>query len=147
MHNKELKEELMKREEMDRKIDQHFHFEASDDVEGVLSTLTDDVEHDIVGLPGGAVHCREDARRFYENLFKDLSEGRVKNIRRYYGDHFMVDESLWSGRAPGRPFGMEGRNRPLEFRLLHVLEFARNGSIKRENVWLDFAAIAQQLSS
>lgn len=135
----------MKPEAMDRKIDEHFHFEASDDIEGVLSTLTDDVDHDIVGLPGGAVHCREDARRFYEALFKDLSESKVKPIRRYYGDDFMVDESLWSGRAPGKPFGLDGRNRPLQFRLLHVLEFAGDGRIKRENVWLDFAAIMQQL--
>ena len=136
----------MKPAEMDRKIDEHFHFEATDNIEGVLSTLADDVEHDIVGLPTGAVHRREDARAFYENLFKDLSESSVKKIRRYYGDHFMVDESLWSGRAPGRPFGLEGRNRPLSFRLLHVLEFAKDGRIKRENVWLDYAAIIQQLS-
>lgn len=136
----------MKPEEMDKKIDEHFQFEASDNIEGVLSTLADDVDHDIVGLPSGPVHCREDARRFYEELFKDLSESKVKTIRRYYGDDFMVDESLWSGRAPGKPFGLDGRNRPLQFRLLHVLEFAGDGRIKRENVWLDFAAIMQQLA-
>ena len=42
-------------------------------------------------------------------------------------------------------FGLEGRNRPLAFRLLHVLEFAGNGDIKRENVWIDLASIMQQL--
>jgi hypothetical protein len=35
-------------EEMDRKVDEHFAFEARDDVEGVLATLSPDVEHDIV---------------------------------------------------------------------------------------------------
>jgi hypothetical protein len=74
-----------------------------------------------------------------------MSEGRVKCLRRLYGENFLVDESLWSGRAPGRPFGLEGRGRPLEFRLLHVIEFAADGNIKRENVWLDFAAILRQL--
>src|ERR1700754_1442494 len=34
--------------EMDRKIDEHFGFEARDNIEGVLATLTTDVEHDIV---------------------------------------------------------------------------------------------------
>jgi uncharacterized protein len=29
--------------------------------------------------------------------------------------------------------------------LLHIIEFAENGDIKRENVWVDHAAIAQQL--
>ena len=53
--------------------------------------------------------------------------------------------SVWRGRAPGRPFGLAGKNRPLEFRLLHVIEFAKNGDIKRENVWVDLAAILQQL--
>ena len=57
----------------------------------------------------------------------------------------MVDESRWEGRAPGRPFGLEGRNRPLSFRLLHVMEFTPEGGIQREQVWLDFAAITQQL--
>ena len=58
---------------------------------------------------------------------------------------FVVDESLWRGKAPGRPFGLEGRGRPLEFRMLHVLEFAESGQIARENVWVDLAAIIRQL--
>ncbi len=135
----------MTREEMDQKLDEHFGYEAADNVEGVLATLSPDVEHDIVGAPTGPTHGPEGARGFYEHLFADLSDGRVESVRRYYGDNFMVDESLWKGRAPGMPFGLEGRGRPLEFRLLHVLEFSDKGQIKRENVWIDMAAIIQQL--
>jgi hypothetical protein len=135
----------MTRGEMDRKIDEHFRFEAQDNVAGVLATLAADVEHDIVGWPTGPTLGRENARGFYEALFADLSDGKVECMRRLYGDNFLVDESLWSGKAPGRPFGLDGRNRPLEFRLLHVIEFADNGDIKRENVWIDLAAIIQQL--
>jgi hypothetical protein len=40
---------------------------------------------------------------------------------------------------------VEGRNRPLEFRLLHVVEFTDDGAISRENVWIDLAAILAQL--
>jgi len=133
------------REEMDAKLEEHFGFEAADDVEGVLRTLAPDVEHDIVGFPTGPTHGPEGARGFYEALFADLSDGRIESRRRLYGGDFMVDDSVWSGRAPGRPFGIEGRNRPLSFRLLHVLEFAGNGSIARENVWVDLASIIQQL--
>jgi uncharacterized protein len=57
----------------------------------------------------------------------------------------VIDESLWRGRAPGRPFGLDGKDRPLEFRMLHVVEFADNGDIKRENVWIDLAAVIRQL--
>ena len=132
-------------QEMDRKVDQHFGFEARDDVEGVLATLAPDVVHDIVGWPLGPTHGRDGARPFYEALFADLSDGKVECLSRLYGDDFLVDESLWRGRAPGRPFGLAGMNRSLEFRLLHIIEFAKNGDIKRENVWVDLAAIMRQL--
>lgn len=133
------------RMQMDSKIDEHFAFEARDDVEGVLATLTSNVEHDIVGSPAGPTRGRDGARAFYENLFSDLSDSRFETIRRLYGEDFLVDESLWRGKAPGKPFGVEGKGRPLEFRLLHVIEFATNGDIKRENVWIDLAAILKQL--
>lgn len=135
----------MTHSEMDRKIEQHFGFEAKDDVEGVLATLAPDVVHDIVGSPSGPTHGRAGARPFYESLFADLAESKVECLHRLYGDDFLVDESLWRGKAPGKPFGLDGKGRPLEFRLLHVFEFAGNGDIKRENVWIDLAAIMQQL--
>jgi predicted ester cyclase len=137
---------MLTREMMDAKLDEHFGFEVRDDVEGVLATLTDDVVHDIVGWPLGPSHGPAEARKFYESLFADLADGKVNSVRRLYGENFMVDESVWSGTAIGRPFGFEGRGRPLSFRLLHVLEFAEDGRIARENVWIDSAAIAQQLS-
>lgn len=135
----------LSRADMDFKIDEHFGFEARDDVAGVLATLAPDAEHDIVGWPTGPTRGRDAARPFYEALFADLSDGRVTSLKRLYGDNFLVDESLWQGRAPGRPFGLEGGGRPLEFRLLHVVEFADNGDIRRENVWIDLAAIIRQL--
>ena len=104
-----------------------------------------DAIHDIVGYPTGPTNGRESARGFYEKLFKDLAESSVKAIKRLYGENFLVDESMWEGRAPGRPFGLEGRNRPLKFRILHVIEFTADGQIQREQVWLDMAAIFQQL--
>ena len=137
---------MLTRKMMDAKLDEHFGFEQRDDVEGVLSTLVDEVEHDIVGWPFGPSLGREATRAFYEATFADLADGKVRSVRRLHGESFMVDESIWSGTAVGHPFGFEGRGRPLEFRLLHVLEFAEDGRIAREQVWLDSAAIAQQLA-
>src|SRR5262245_48522033 len=111
-------------QQMDSKMDEHFAFEGCDDVEGVLATLTEDVEHDIVGWPLGPSQGRDGARKFYETMFVDLSDSAVRRVKRLYGENFLVDESIWTGRARGTPFGLEGRNRPLEFRLLHVIEFA-----------------------
>ncbi|UYN93841.1 MAG: ester cyclase [Enhydrobacter sp.] len=136
----------LSRADMDRKMDEHFGFEAADDVEGVLTTFTPDVEHDIVGWPTGPTRGPAAARPFYETLFADLADGKVECRKRLYGADFLVDESVWRGRAPGRPFGLDGANRPLEFRLLHVVEFAPSGDIRRENVWIDLAAIQRQLA-
>ena len=131
--------------EMDRKIDEHFNFEANDDVEGVMATLSPGARHDIVGWPSGPTKGRDNARPFYEGMFADLADGKVTCIQRLYGDGFLVDESLWEGTAPGNPFGYEGKGRPLSFRLLHVIEFTDEGMIDREQVWCDFMAIKQQL--
>jgi uncharacterized protein len=96
------------REQMYLKMDEHFAFEAKDDVDGVLATLSLDAEHDIVGWPAGPTHGRDGARPFYETMFADLAHGTVTRVRRLYGDNFLVDESVWEGRATGRPFGLEG---------------------------------------
>jgi predicted ester cyclase len=135
------------RAQMDAKLDEHFGFEAADNVEGVLATLTPDVVHDIVGWPPGPAKNHDDVRAFYETLFADLSDGKVESTRRLYGENFMVDDAMWRGRAPGRPFGIEGHGRPLAFRLLHVIEFSEGGDIARENVWIDLGAIQQQLAA
>jgi len=133
------------RQRFDRMIDRHFRFEAEDDADGVLSTMLDDVEHDVVGYPTGPVRGKDAARAFYDALFADLAGEKVTTLRRYYGEDFVVDESLWEGTAPGAPFGMAGQGRRLKFRLLHVFDVAPDGMIRRENVWLDFASIFQQL--
>ncbi len=111
----------------------------------MLATLSHDAEHDIIGWPTGPTHGREGARAFYETMFADLAESKVEPLRRLYGDDFLIDESLWRGNAPGKPFGLEGKGRPLKFRLLHVIEFGDNGDMKREQVWVDLAAIIRQL--
>ena len=83
-------------------MDEHFAFEGRDDVEGVLATLTDDVEHDIVGWPFGPTQGREGARRFYETLFVDLSDSKVRSVKRLYGDNFMVDEFALERQGAGQ---------------------------------------------
>jgi len=134
-------------QQFDQMIDRHFRFEAEDDVDGVLSTMVDNVEHDVVGSPTGPLHGQPAARGFYDALFANQSGEKITTLRRYYGPDFVVDESLWEGTAPGTPFGIPGGGRRLSFRLLHIFDMAPDGKIRRENVWLDFAAILQQLGA
>jgi predicted ester cyclase len=136
----------LSRETMDRMIDEHFSYESKDDVEGVMATLAPAVDHEVVGGPWGAQSDHGDIRQLYSSMFADLGGGKVTTLRRNYGEDFVVDESLWEGVAVGTPFGLPGNGRPLSFRLLHVFEFTGEGRIRRENVWLDLAAIQRQLA-
>jgi ketosteroid isomerase-like protein len=134
----------MTRDEMDRLISQHFAYEAADDVEGVMSTVTDDIVHDVVGFPGGPQHGKEAVRAFYEMLFGHLKQESYEVLHRSYGNEMMVDEVLYTGHVDGRIVGLEGRSGRASWRLLHVLEF-RDGKIARENIWQDALAIRNQL--
>ena len=131
--------------DMDRAIDEHFRYELEDDVDGVMATLAEQVEHDIVGWPTGPTGDHEQVRAFYSTLFQDLADGKVETIRRLYGEDFMVDESRWTGTAAGRPMGLDGRGRPVSFRLLHVMQFTAEGKVAKEQVWLDLASMMAQL--
>ncbi len=133
------------RDEMDRIVDQHFAFEAADDVDGVLGSLAEGAEHEVIPSPFGALRERDRIREMYEGLFRDLKGERVTPVRRLYGDDFAVDETVWHGHiVDGRPFLCDGKSGKVSFRLLHIFEL-RDGKIAREHVWCDLAAIQRQL--
>jgi ketosteroid isomerase-like protein len=135
----------MNREQMARLVEDHFGHEARDDLDGVLASLADDAEHEIIPSPLGVLNDRARIRAMYELLFRDLKGEGVTPVRRLYGDEFVVDETIWHGHiADGRPFLCPGRSGQASFRLLHIFEF-RDGRIARENVWCDLAAIQRQL--
>jgi len=137
----------MTRQQMDDLINRHFGYEAMDDVEGVLSSLADDVRHEVVPSPMGEQTDKRGIREFYRMLFADLKGEGVTPLRRLYGEDFVVDETLWHGRVvDGRPFLMEGRSGNVSFRLLHVFEL-RDGKIAAEQVWCDLAALQGQLGA
>jgi ketosteroid isomerase-like protein len=129
-------------DQMDRVLDEHVAAEESHDLDGLMATLTDDAEHDVVGF---AQHRgRKDIRAFYEEVFKLLEQKDVQPLRRYYGENFVVDEVIYDGHADGALFGCDGHRGRVSFRMLHVLEF-RDGLISRENVWMDIDAARRQL--
>jgi hypothetical protein len=131
--------------QMDRIINDHFGFEARDDVDGVVGSLAEPAEHEVVPSPVGKLTDRGEIRSFYQRLFQDLRGEKVTPIRRLYGENFLVDETLWQGQiTDGRQFLMDGKHGPVSFRLLHVFEL-EGEKIKNEAVWCDLAAIQRQL--
>ena len=136
---------LLNATDLDRIIDEHFQAELDEDIEAVVSTFADDVEHDVVGRPSVS-RGRDEAAAFYRELFADLRLERFETVHRYHGVDFVVDESIVHATAIGSPFGIPGEGRVLRFRLLHIFD-VRDGLITRENAWLDMASIMAQLTS
>lgn len=135
----------MTREQMDQLVNAHFAFEATDDVDGVMSSLADGAQHEVIPSPVGALDNPAQIRAFYQMLFGALHGESVTPVRRLYGEDFLIDETIWHGYIrDGRVFLCDGKSGPVSFRLLHVFEL-RDGRIARENVWCDLAAIQQQL--
>lgn len=135
----------MTNEQIDQLIDEHFRFEATDDVDGVVASLAPDAAHHVIPSPVGPIHGREAACAFYRRLFAALAGEKVTPVRRLYGGDFVVDEVLWEGQVvDGAIFLCDGRSGPVCFRMLHVFEF-EGELIKSEQVWCDLAAIQAQL--
>lgn len=138
--------ETMSKEAMDQVINDHFMYEATDDVEGVLRTFTDDAEHEVMGGPDGPLRGKAAIRRFYERLFADVKGERVEPVMRFGGDNFIVDETIWIGQVvDGRPFKLDGKSGRVRLRLLHVFEL-QDGLIAKENLWFDFDSLKAQLT-
>lgn len=135
----------MTHDDMDKVVNEHFGFEAADDLDGVMASLAPNVEHEVVPSPMGVQRDKAKIRAFYAMLFESVKGEGVTPLKRYYGDNFMVDETLWHGEImDGRPFLCDGRSGKLSFRLLHIFEF-KDGKIAREQAWCDLAAIQRQL--
>lgn len=131
---------------MNELIEAHIAAETAGDAAASVAMHTDDVEHDVVGTPHGALRGKDAARRFYEQLMRDIRTEQMIPLRSYYGEDFCVIEHEWTGTVPGTFLGAPGHGRRITFRLLHVFEF-RDGLISRENAWLDGASVMAQLTA
>jgi predicted ester cyclase len=64
----------------------------------------------------------------------------------HYAEDAIIGENLMTGAVTGELLGFPGNGRRISFRTLHVFEF-RDDRICRENIWLDGAAAAAQLTA
>jgi uncharacterized protein len=131
---------------MDELVEDTYRAEVAGDLEAIVEGFAANAEHDVAGRPGGTLHGGDQIEDFYRDLLRDLRLHRFEPVRRWYGDDHVVDETVLHATAEGRPFGFEGRGRPLRVRFLHIFDFS-DGLISRESAWIDLAAVQQQLSA
>ncbi|HEV7420108.1 MAG TPA: ester cyclase [Mycobacterium sp.] len=130
---------------MQELVSRHLRAEGQGDIDGAVAVYTDDIEHDVVGFPHSPSHGKDGARDFYEYLTANFRTEDEEVLHRYLTDDTMILEQLMTGTVVGAMLGLPGHGRRIRFRMLHVFEF-RDGLISRENIWLDSAAIVEQLS-
>ena len=139
-------------DEMDRLIEEHMHAEDTGDLDAAVAVYTDDVEHDVVGAPGGPLYGPAAARARYTELLANVRSGDMVLRRRYHApatatapDACIVEHEV-SAAVVGHFAGIPGRGREIRFRMLHVFEFS-GGLVSRENVWMDTATVLAQLTA
>jgi ketosteroid isomerase-like protein len=135
----------MTRAQMDALVEDHYRAEETGDLEAIVEGFASDAEHDVVGRPGDPLQGGAQIEGFYRALLSELRIDRFEPVRRWHGEDHVVDESVLHATATGRPFGLEGRGRPVRVRFLHIFDF-RDGLISRESAWIDLAAVQQQLA-
>ena len=129
---------------MDALADGHFRGEEAGDVEAVVGASRPTPS---TTSPAGLAPLCTATRRSTPSTAA-CSRGCASPPRAraaLYGDRHLVDESILHAHAIGRPFGMEGRGRPVSVRMLHVFDFAED-RIARESAWLDLATLSAQLA-
>jgi len=136
---------IVDHEIMDRLIHAHLSAEDTGDLDAAVAVYTDDVEHDVVGAPGGPLHGPAAARDRYAGLLQNVRTDRMTELRRYYAERACIVEHECTATVIGQFGGLPGLDRAVTFRLLHVFEF-RDGLISRENVWMDAATVSAQLA-
>ena len=126
-------------------VERHLRAEGLGDVDGAVAVYTDDIDHDVVGFPKSPSRGVDRARDFYKYLTENFRAEGEGVLHRCVTDDAMILDQIMTGTVIGSMLGLPGNGRRISFRTLHVFEF-RNGLISRENVWLDSAAIIDQLS-
>ncbi len=132
--------------EMQALVNAHLKAEGAGDVEGAVAVYTDDIEHDVVGFPGGPGHGRDAARAFYQQLTQDFRTETETPRRVFHGQDFLVLDQDMTGTVVGQMLGVPGHGKRITFRILHVFEF-KGSAISRENVWFDGGAVIGQLTA
>lgn len=131
--------------DMDRIVDAHFDAERRGDTAAILATVSDDIRHEVLGAGLGHLEGKEAVGAFYERLLQDLRIGSYTTIRRIHGPGHVWEEGMVHATAVGKPFGLDGRDRPVVYQLNHLFEFSQ-GLIQRELGIPDVASIFAQLS-
>jgi steroid delta-isomerase-like uncharacterized protein len=132
------------RVKLDLLVDTHVRALGDGDLETLLTTVTDDIELELVGVATSPTRGKDAVRAQCMQEFANAMQERNIPLRRLYGDGFVIDEVIWEGRITGRVGSLLGKGRRVTQRVLRVFE-VRDGLVTRQSTYSDYAALTRQL--
>lgn len=123
----------------------HAVAENARQVEDLVATLTDDCVYEIV--PWGLTYRgKDEARRFYRELWTALPDVRLRLLRHVVDEQCLVEESVVSGTHHGPWHGLAPTGRRVEFPL--VIFFPVHGGLfTGERLYFDGTDLLRQLGA
>jgi ketosteroid isomerase-like protein len=125
-------------------VENHFHSEASNEVEAALETFTDDILWE-APAPNGLNRSflgKEAVAKNYHELFESMREIEFQPLQRFATEDRVVDDSLVTFEVAKDGYWQFPVGSRVEMRLVHIFEM-RDGKIAREIVF-DMGAVRSE---
>ena len=117
-------------------VENHFHSEASNEVEAALETFTDDIVWE-APAPNGlnrVFRGKEAAAKNYRELFESMKDVKFEFLQRFATEDRVVDDSVVTFEVVKDGYWHVPLGSKIRMRLVHIFEM-RDGKISRELVF------------
>jgi len=117
-------------------VENHFHSEATNEVEAALETFTDDIVWEAPALNGldRAFSGKPAVADNYRRLFASMRDVKFTFLQRFATEDRVVDDSLVTFEVAADGYWHFPLGSKVEMRLVHIFEM-RDGKISRELVF------------
>jgi ketosteroid isomerase-like protein len=124
-------------------VENHFHSEATNEVDAALQTFTDDIVWEAPALNGlnRSARGKRDAEVNYRALFGSMRDVKFTLLQRFATEDRVVDDSLVTFEVAQEGYWHFPLGSKVEMRLVHIFEM-RDGKIARELVF-DMGRVAR----
>jgi ketosteroid isomerase-like protein len=117
-------------------VDNHFHSEATNEVEAALETFTDDIVWE-APAPNGLDRIfkgKEAVAKNYRALFASMRDVKFQFLQRFATEDRVVDDSIVTFEVAKDGYWHFPAGSKIHMRLVHIFEM-RDGKISREIVF------------
>lgn len=117
-------------------VENHFHSEASNEVEAALAMFTDDIVWEAPALNGlnRSFAGKQAVAKNYRQLFASMRDVKFRFLQRFATEDRVVDDSLVTFEVATNGYWHFPLGSRIEMRLVHIFEM-RDGKISRELVF------------